>query len=152
MKKLKRIPIEKINQTCAFYDTTADQCLCSENKLESSNYRCDIPCYHRLFKGAIFPEKPKIHLELENQYDLLEINDDDILESIETRVGGVIDQKNYAVRTIKYFSHYKDESEIVDFVEENANDEECAFFILDKKVSLIDLIEEGIYYFKQKKQ
>lgn len=139
-----------MNHLCAFYDTTEDKCLCSENKLESSNYDINIPCYHRLFKGSAFPKKPTINLELDLQFENLEIKTE-IIQSNETQVSELIDQINYATRTIMHFSHYKNEDEIRNFVQENTREEESCFFILNQKVSLIELIEEGIVYFKDKK-
>ena len=40
--------------------------VCSNNKLMSSLYRVDIPCHHRLKKGAVFPKIPHINLDLED--------------------------------------------------------------------------------------
>lgn len=149
-KKLSKTSTNTMNQLCAFYDTTEDKCLCSENKLESSNYDINIPCYHRLFKGSAFPKKPTINLELDLQFENLEIKTE-IIQSNETQVSELIDQINYATRTIMHFSHYKNEDEIRNFVQENTREEESCFFILNQKVSLIELIEEGIVYFKDKK-
>lgn len=120
------------------------------NKLESANFGVDIPCFHWLFKGAAFPNKPQIDLNLENQYDKF-IIEKDIIENSTTSIGGLEDQINYVASTIKYFSHYKKDEEIKNFVEKNTNNEECYFFILNQKVSVVDLIEERIFYFKRKK-
>lgn len=46
----------KFQKMCHYYHTTLYECLCSDNKLKSSNYEIDFPCYHRLFKGRKFPD------------------------------------------------------------------------------------------------
>lgn len=38
----------KMSNMRAFYDSSIDHCLCSNYKLESDNYKTDIPCIHRL--------------------------------------------------------------------------------------------------------
>ncbi|KAK8837682.1 hypothetical protein M9Y10_036217 [Tritrichomonas musculus] len=50
---------DEMNKMCSYYQTNVDSCLCSENKLESSNFGLDLPCSHRIFKGKEFPALPE---------------------------------------------------------------------------------------------
>lgn len=45
---------------CDHYKTDIKNCLCSDNKLESANFRIDIPCFHRLLFGAEFEKVPQM--------------------------------------------------------------------------------------------
>ena len=72
-EKVKNINHETFEFMCIHYSTSKKFCLCSENKLVSSNLKIDIPCSHRLSKGETFPDLPKINLNLIHQYSNLEI-------------------------------------------------------------------------------
>ena len=133
------------------YGTTKTNCFCSENKVESSCYGIDIPCSHRLEKGGEFPEKPKIHLELEDQFNELKL-DFSFIKNSNNKNNSIKDEMNYATRVIKLFSHYKNLKEINEFVTNHKKEGYDDYFILNKPVSLIQLIDEGIHHFSELKR
>lgn len=150
LNKLQKYDNIEMNNMCEFYKTTEDHCECSDNKLVSANFGFDIPCCHRLFKGATFNELPNFQftfqnfedLEFEYEFEPAEIN----------RHQKGYDEMDYCARTIKHFSKYPDDNEIKQYVADHRNDNLKGFYILNQKVSVIQLIEEGIFFFKKKKR
>lgn len=59
------------------------------------------------------------------------------------------DDYNYTVRTIKFFSNYKNESEIELYVKSHMNEVIGVFFIHNQPIEMIQLIEEGIIHFRK---
>lgn len=45
----------------AHYKIIAETCLYSENKVENSNYKLDLPCFHQICMGACFEKLPEIN-------------------------------------------------------------------------------------------
>ncbi|KAK8854278.1 hypothetical protein M9Y10_016837 [Tritrichomonas musculus] len=140
---------EMINQ-CLFYQTTKDNCSCGQNKLESELYNIDIPCIHRLFNGASFKDLSQLSLNLEYQFNELLIDHEFVSEDEIQKTS--FDDKTYAIRTIKQFSGFKDDKKISEYVNMYYNQEADGFYINNMEVQLIQLIEEGIFYFKQLKE
>ena len=153
--KLTREKYEKMSQTSlndfiTYYKTTEEQCLCSDNKLASSNYKIDIPCYHRLRFGATFPETPVINLDLSHSYSNLEVEYEFIPDE-DNPENELTDEINYISRQVKHFSHYNNIEEIRKYIETHYRANE-GIFINNQKVSTIQLIEEGIFYFQKLKK
>ena len=144
----QKIDMNKIDSMCLFYETDESKCLCGENKLESSNYQIDIPCIHRLHKGAEFPPVPQIEFNFEHICNNCLTIQPEKCNSDLLPKNKIKDDFNYAVRTIKYFTNSKDEAGIEDFVKKHTKSEKDIFFIQNQPVDLIQLIEDGIYHFK----
>lgn len=137
---------DELQKMCHYYHTTLDECLCSDNKLESSNYEIDLPCFHRLFKGKKFPDLPETNFNFDD-FNQLNYECAFIPGEIIHHPKGY-DEKKYCIRTIKHFSKYDDEDDIKNFVEEHMNEQLSGFYIRNQKVSVIQVIEEGVYHFK----
>ena len=60
---------------CFHYKTTIEYCLCSENKVECSNYKHDHPCFHLLLKGTKFEPLLKLNLTFSGRDFLPEESD-----------------------------------------------------------------------------
>lgn len=60
----------------------------------------------------------------------------------------------FIFRTIKFFSRYKKEEAIRDYVNKSFKSEEdrIGFYIRNVEISIIEIIEEGIFYFTDLKQ
>lgn len=148
--KLKSLNPITVEQMIIHYKTAKEHCLCSYNKLASSNYKCDVPCFHRILKGATFPEIPQLNLKLSHQYNELKI-EYDFIKAENGPPNEMTEEINYIVSTIKFFSHFKKVEEIQKYVELHyyANN---GLFINGIKVSVIQLIEEGVYHFRKIKK
>ena len=59
------------------------------------------------------------------------------------------DRINYAISTIKQFSKHKKDDEIRQYVETHNNHEKNGFYIFSQEISVIQLIENGIFYFRE---
>lgn len=53
---------------------------------------------------------------------------------------------------IRFYCCYYDKDEIGQYVEKNFNDDDCSFFIMNRKVSLIEMIINVIDHFKELKE
>ena len=51
--RLKALSDEEMNDECIYYNTTVDQCECTEQLINSKLHRIPILCSHRISKGAI---------------------------------------------------------------------------------------------------
>ena len=155
---VKRKTIERQKNTnpmtfdamCKHYKTTANHCFCSENKLISSNLKIDVPCSHRISMGATFQDFPDVFLNLNHQYAKLEFTHE-FVNAQETQGNETTTEIDYIIRTIRYFSHYKTINDIKNYVESHYTSN-AGFFINNQKVSVIQLIEEGIYHFQKIKK
>ena len=143
----KRIEMKDIDIMCAFYETNQNSCLCGENKLESANFNVDIPCIHRIHMGVGYPQIPNIEFNFDYSFNQLIVTSEDCIISLLPK-DKEKDDFNYAVQTIKFFSNYKTELDIVKFVQSRMPQEKSPFFIQNQNVDLVNLIEEGIFYFK----
>ena len=142
-----KISNEEMMNQMTFYETSIDRCNCGQNKLEASNYKIDIPCMHRLAYGAVFQDFPIINLDFSPKYPNLKIDHEFTLNL--SLPHHHYDEKNYIINTIKHFSKYKNEIEIRNFVDSHDFADRNEFYINNKSVSSIQLIEEGIYFFKK---
>ena len=135
-----------------FYESTKENCLCGENKIESANYRTDIPCRHRLSLGTQFPDLQIPDLEISLYYnDLIIDYQIDDSKDITEKENTVYDEKKYVLKQIKFFSGSKKDNEIIKYIASNykPSSERDGFYIRSKDVFLIQLIENGILQFKQ---
>ena len=133
---------------CAHYKTTVETCLCSENKVESSNYKLDLPCFHRIFLGARFEPLPVMNFNFSENYKGVTVERDFLPE--ETNIeNDEQDRISFAIRTIKQFSKHKKDEEIRQYVEFYNDHERSGFYILSQELSVVQLIENGIFHFKE---
>ena len=117
LNKLKKLSMFDLLHQITFYETTVNKCNCGQNKLESSNYQLDIPCMHRLYLGAVFPTFEPININTELQYDSIKLDIDVIpIEENNSESDCMQDEKEYAFRTIRFFSRYKNEEKIREYV------------------------------------
>lgn len=150
INKFKNTKVDDMKSMVLFFETSLDNCLCGQNKLESANYKIDIPCYHRISLGAQYPQCPRVVFELNDQFNELIIEHEE-KENLVGKISSEKDEYNYIVRTIKYFSGFKELSEIQKFVDSHSNREKSQFYIQSQRVDIIQLIEDGIFYFRQLK-
>ena len=153
MNQLKALDYNQLRFQMIFYETTEKTCLCGQNKLECALYNIDIPCIHRLALGVQFPSLPQIDLNINFQYQTFEVHEEEEDED-EDNIDPTQDQMQYVFQQIKNFSHSKRDKENKKFVEESHSkiDDQDLFFIRNQRVSMIQLIEEGIQKFKQIKK
>lgn len=154
LKEMKKFNKQQMEQMIAFYDTSIESCQCSQNQLESANYQMDIPCMHRVYLGAEFPALPDIEIDPELQYDTLEIDYD--LDTTEENIHHdcLHDDKEYAYQTIKFFTRSKKDEKIKSFINSfhKSDEERDGFFILNREISVIEVISEGIRKFRTVKR
>ena len=62
LKRMRAMTKDKMIEQQEFYSTRDNHCNCGENKLISSIMEVDIPCCHRIAKGATFPASPSFEL------------------------------------------------------------------------------------------
>ena len=153
LKKMNMTSPEKMKKKQDFYHTTLSSCSCGENKLTSAQLNINIPCSHRCALGAVFPETPKLEIELNKQWNELKVAYNVIPLTQEIHAydenRGI---KAYAVNIIRKYSGYKHKEEIEKFVNENYEGEEETCFISGIEVSVIQMIYEGISKFALKKE
>ena len=148
LKKAHLIKSEDLISMCAHYKTTSETCLCSENKVESSNYKLDLPCFHRIFMGTRFEPLPDINLTFSENYKGV-IVEREFLPKETNNENDEQDRINYSIRTIKQFSKHKKDDEIRQYVEFYNNNEKNGFYIFSHELSVVQVIENGIFYFKE---
>ena len=76
-KNYKKVTNDVINKSrknnienqCDFYNSTQENCECGEVTLYSSMFQLDIPCPHRFFLGAQFPDLEDIDCNFSNQFE-----------------------------------------------------------------------------------
>ena len=145
-------PIIELDKMCTFYSTTMMQCKCGENKLESANFNLDIPCHHRLYKGASFPSLPKMTFDFTLSYDELIIDEPIYVQADQNsiRFDRYFSEKDYIIKTIRFFSKYKNVNQIKNFVETRfrTNENRYGIFIRNQDISIIQVVEEGIHHFQ----
>ncbi|NLZ73129.1 MAG: hypothetical protein GX905_04840 [Bacteroidales bacterium] len=144
---------DRMNSWIKYYSTTIDNCNCSENRLESAMLGVDLPCSHRVYLGASFPACPKIKPTVKRQWDKLEISFNHVLpDSAEGALSLIVQDINYAVKSIKRFSHYKDTAKIEEYVKSKYNVKEECYFILNIPVSVMQIITEGVGRFAAQRE
>ena len=74
IKSIKNISLVEIQKMNLFYESTKENCLCGENKIESAKYRTDIPYRHRLLLGTQFPDLQIPNLKISLHYNDLIID------------------------------------------------------------------------------
>lgn len=99
---------------------------------------------------ATFQDFPDAFLNLNHQYTKLEFTHE-FVNTQETQGNETTTEIDYIIRTIRYFSHYKTINDIKNYVESHYTSN-AGFFINNQKVSVIQLIEEGIYHFQKIKK
>ena len=62
----RTIPESRFAAEMTSYVSTASSCSCSDNKLLSVIFGIDIPCPHRIAKGACFPNPPEVHVTVKS--------------------------------------------------------------------------------------
>ena len=151
-RKFQNTEKESMQSQIEFYNSSDISCYCSENKIVSQLLEIDLPCSHRLACGTQFPKCPQFSIQINETFDHLV--DDDIIE-IENDEINIIDEynrnKEYATAIIRRYSNFKDVDKIMSYVEHSYCSESDNFFILNKPVSLIQLIDEGVSYFTDMK-
>ena len=144
VKKNKEIELH-IEEKCNFYKTKLHSCNCGETVLYSNMFKCDIPCSHRLYLGAQFPEIPDINFDFQNQFNelILDIQDDEkATKKIEYDA-----IKEIGVKNIKKFSHVKKKKkEIEQYFDENYKPK-YQEFALGYPIELFTVISNGIEQF-----
>lgn len=75
-----------------------------------------------------------------------------ILPEEKPEENGELDSFRYAISSIKEFSKHKKDEEISRFVEDHYSHEKCSFYIHSQEISVIQLIEKGVYHFKQQRK
>ena len=151
-RRLNSMDIETLNLQQMFYSTTVDHCNCGENKLMAAILRIDVPCSHRLAKGASFPECPKLNITPVEQWKTLVVAYNELPESQDTiAYDENKGNKTYAINIIRRYSGYTKKDEIEQFVNASFNSDGDECFINGKAVSMIQLIYKGISEFTQKK-
>ena len=114
--------------------------------------RIDVPCSHRLAKGASFPECPKLNITPVEQWKTLVVAYNELPESQDTiAYDENKGNKTYAINIIRRYSGYTKKDEIEQFVNASFNSDGDECFINGKAVSMIQLIYKGISEFTQKK-
>ena len=142
------IPSKRIifKKQVEFYNTTVENCNCSENKAISQMLHIDVPCSHRLYLGATFPDIPELNIVRNNQYEKLEIRINLMpTEEVEVLKTKEELEKEYICETIKFFTHCRDEAAIVEFV--NAHYQPAQAYVLNESQQVIELISEGVRTF-----
>lgn len=131
-----------------FYNSTFETCKCNKNAVVSSTLELDLPCCHRIDKGATFPECPQLKLILNEKYTELVVKYNPVEpDEININYDETYNNKNYAIIRIKRFSGFKDKDEITQYVDHSYCSENDCFFISGKPKSLIEMVQEGINYF-----
>ena len=90
--KLYKTSFPKLNKMEKFYQINIENCLCSDNKLATSNFGIDVPCFHRLHLGASFQNLDELNIPRIFQYYHLKI-DYDFLPKETNPAGEDVDEK-----------------------------------------------------------
>ena len=150
IKKMQNTNQAEMLKMITFYETTEGHCKCGENKLQSSNFKIDIPCMHRLAIGEQFQQLQSLFLNLQSQYNRIVVDHCFLQDLYLPQI--VNNEKQYIIQTIKHFSRYKKDTEIQNFVESYNYNDTDGFFINNQPVASLQVIEEGIYFFKKIKE
>lgn len=147
-----------LDKECIQYNTTRDACECGETTLLNAMMRCELPCSHRVHKGAKFNEPPNINLTLSNNFSHAKhlIIEYDEKERVTPRksndVNSFINSK--AVSTIRKFTSCKNVKIISKSIQEVSIDDEDQF-VAKMPLNYYTVVSNGIHelhdYRKKKK-
>ena len=117
IKKTAKDNSSIIDKQIQYYNTTPDKCECGETSLLSKMFRVKIACSHIFSITNTFAELPDIKLETKKNANDLKLHYE-ITKLPETATESSLEQKiqNKAVKTIRRFSHFKQEKLIRDAV------------------------------------
>ena len=155
--RIKRLTFRRVNEVnhgtleeeCTFFKTTVNTCECAETVLESSMLRLDLPCSHRIFKGATYPDFPDISLSMKMETSCSKCEKKLTVINIEVNPvehEDVNELKKDAVRNIIKFGKTKKET-AEKFVDENLHVGEDAY-VMGRPLSYYSLIHKGIMKFR----
>ena len=132
-------------EKCHFYTTKLHSCNCGETVLYTNMFKVDVPCSHRLYLGALFPDIKDIIFNLQNQFNELIL---DVREDVKATKKIEYDTfKTIAVKNIKKFSHVKKKKkEIEEFFDMNYKPA-YEKFALGYPIELFVVISNGIEKF-----
>ena len=150
INRSKTLSEERIREEISFYHSTKDECECGENKLLSAIYENDLPCSHRIFLGATFPFFNPTKLEMRSKWVLLEVETTVLENESDIDASEEFFEKQYALRQIRRYSHYKNNEQIQAYLDEQfriGNFEKG--FLANNPVSLLELIGKGINHFSE---
>ena len=130
------------------YESTKEKCNCGETIILSEMMLVDIPCSHRMHKGAVFPKKPyDLTLKLKNSFEKLIVHlvvDEKVAESTEDNYEKYINRK--AAATVRKFCKEKNLENIRNALEPfSLNDTEV--FANGKPISFYECVSSGIHRF-----
>ena len=150
MKMLQNTDLTEMQKMISFYQTENGHCTCGQNKLQSSNYKIDIPCVHRLAIGDQFPILLPLFLNLQIQHTHLSI--DYAISQNLYFPQRTHNEKQFVIETIKHFNRYKKIEDIQNFIDSHNYNDTDGFYINNQPAASIKIIEEGIYFFKKLKE
>ena len=149
-KRAGMLDNERLEAESKYYETTNDNCLCSENKVMSAMLGVNLPCSHRIRRGEPIPKCPSIAPFITNQWNELHIEFEIIPqeEPLPARTTEYYDKK-MAVNMIKRCSKYKSTEKIQEYVDEHYSQfpKPIESFLNNHPDELIDMINAGINYF-----
>ena len=135
---------------CDHYKTDIKNCLCSDNKLESANFRIDIPCFHRLLFGAEFEKVPQMSFNFPKFFTTF-IFEDQIIPNEKSTKKKEYNDIEYVSNLVKRFTRYKNIEGIQNYVSSHFKNK-TGFYIHNQDVAIVQIIEEAIYHFKNPDQ
>ena len=144
--RAKNTPFDIMNQEREYFATTLDSCKCGETKHQSALLRINIPCSHMYSLGALFPPAPDINLVLKSQwsecifkYTVIDVQKGSLDQ-------GSLDNLKYQIcKNIRRYSHFKDKTQIKDFVERHFT--LCKEYVMGKPITYYEVTHNGIMHF-----
>ncbi len=147
-----------LEKECIQYNSTHTSCECGETTLLSSMMRTDLPCSHRVHRGAKFNDPPDIKLVLRNNFNrekqlTIEYDEKERVSTTKSSdINFYINSK--AVTTIRKFSSCKNVKIIKKSIQE-VNVDEDDKFVAKMPLSFYSAVSDGIHqlhdYRKKKK-
>ena len=129
------------------YKTTVETCECGETSLLNNMMRTNLPCSHKVFKGAKFPDPPEINLILRNSFDKLIVEYEEKIRSVATKSEDFNDfLKTRTTKTIRKFSSCKNCS-VIDKTVGKFNIDEETLFASKMPLSYFSEVSDGIHNF-----
>ena len=149
LRRAAQVSRALIEKECEFFSTTIESCSCAETILESSMLRIDLPCSHRLFKGAVYPDSPDVTINMSLDSPDTKCKNVNTIINVEynpPQRDSFESLKKDAVRNIIRFGKGK-KSDVEKFVAENFSTEEEGF-VLGRPLFYYKLIHQGIMHFR----